>query len=187
MQARVKDVNGTKIITGGPSPAKMNCGLNEKIVPANVDYPEMTSPILYMYTGPTITIAADGESVDVKYTVVEKSIEAIKADLLAPFGAVFDEIDKRSLRAVRSILTAQAGGGEADPKDIETASFYETGAVTNRAMVAEINAATEFSFFQENYQRLVPFKPWDAIMVEVPAEETPEAPVEEPPVEEPVV
>lgn len=180
MQARVKDVNGTKIITGGPSPAKMNCGLNEKIVPAVVDYPQMESPILFMYTGPTITIAEDGESVDVKYIVVEKSVEAIKADLLAPFGAVFDEIDKRSLRAVRSIITAQAGGGEADPKDLETASFYETGAITNRMLVGEINAAADFAFLQANYARLVPFKPWDAIMVEPPVEETPETPEETP-------
>lgn len=177
MQARLREVDGKKIITGGPTPAKMNCGLNEKIVPAYVNYPEISTSVLYAYTGPTITVAEDGESVNVDYTVEERSVEAIKATLLAPFGAVFDEIDKRSLRSVRSILTTQAGGGEADPKDVETASFYETGAVTNRALVAEINGATDFAFFVENYARLVPFKPWDAIMVEAPVEEPTEEPV----------
>ena len=175
MQARLKQVDGKYIITGGPSNGNMKCGLGEKLVPAYVTYPSIESSILYVYTGPTVTVDEEGTKVDVVYGSGEKNIDVIKSELLGAFDTVFTEIDARSFRAVRSILTAQANGTTPDEYDVATMKKFEDAANANRAIIAEINAGVDFEFFKTNYARLVPVKPWEQT---APVEETPAAPAE---------
>ena len=125
-----------------------------------------TPSSFYVQVGPKVTVAADANNENptctCHYSFVQKSIEQIRSELIAPFITVFTEIDTRSARATRAAMVALSAGNTPDAADVETMNTYEQAAIDNRAMVTAINSA-DFDTLVANLETYIPIKPWETI------------------------
>lgn len=165
MNAKVKLIDGVWVCVGGPNTNTMKLRKGEVHVICSVTADEIPSPAaFYAQVGPTVTVGADANNenptVNCHYNYVQKAVEQIRAELIAPFAAVFTEIDTRSARAIRAVMVATVAGNTPDAADVETMNTYEQAALDNRAMIAAIKAA-DFDTLVAGLSTYVPVKPWE--------------------------